>query len=361
MNKFKVIGLMSGSSMDGVDIAYCEFSGSENSWKYNIIKAETVAYPETWRVRLSKLYKQDAITYARTDIFYGHYLGALVKEFVKKYNLEVDFVASHGHTIFHDPKTKITRQVGDGASLSAICGLPVINDFRSMDVAKGGEGAPLVAIGDKILFPEYDYCLNLGGFANISGVYNNSRIAYDICAANILLNRVARDLGFDYDEDGKIAENGSINYELLQALNSIPFFSKPFPKSLSREWINEELWGQVRKSGFSAEDKMKTLVDHIGFQIGSSVNLLSGDQSEGKTLLITGGGAYNKTLISHIESHTDAKIVIPENDVIEFKEAVIFALLGVLRVNNIVNVGSSYTGASSDSIAGGLHGKIPSV
>ncbi len=348
---------MSGSSMDGIDLALCTIHSNGDTYSYSINVTQTFAYDDKWRVRLSQLRKADALAYAKTDVFYGHYLGQLVNEFVQTNNITADLVASHGHTVFHYPNEMITRQVGDGASLSAICGLPVVSDFRSMDVAKGGEGAPLVAIGDELLFPEYDYCLNIGGFTNISGHVGEYRVAFDISPANILLNRVARDLNLQYDHNGEIASRGSINYPLLSQLNDIEFYKLPFPKSLNRDWINEELW-HLLKDGerLSPEDKMKTFVDHIGLQVGKSIDYISSHQAAGKKVLVTGGGAFNLALMDHIRTHSEAEFIIPDEKLVKFKEALIFALMGVLRVENKVNIKKTFTGAKSDSISGSLNG-----
>lgn len=357
MKTYSVIGIMSGSSMDGVDLAHCKITSDNGHYTYSIEESETFEYDEVWRLRLSQIRKADSLAYTKTDVFYGHYLGHLVNKFIAKYDLKVDMVASHGHTVFHYPEEMITRQVGDGASLSAICKLPVVSDFRSMDVAKKGQGAPLVAIGDQLLFNDYDFCLNLGGFANISGKIAEFRVSFDICPANILLNRVARDLNQDYDHDGEIAGQGSINYKLLEALNEIDYYAMPFPKSLNRDWINNELW-QIVKEGekLSPQDKMKTFVDHIGIQISKSLDYLSRKEPSGKKVLVTGGGAFNKVLMEHIRTHSPAEFIVPDEKLVKFKEALIFALMGVLRVENKVNIVKTFTGAKSDSISGRLDG-----
>lgn len=362
MRSYKVIGIMSGSSMDGVDIALCNIQEENGKYTYTIEQAETIEYDEKWRVRLSQLRKADSLAYAKTDVFYGHYLGQLINSFISKHQIKVDLVASHGHTVFHYPESLITRQVGDGASISAICNLPVVTDFRSMDVAKGGQGAPLVAIGDELLFNQYDYCLNLGGFANISGKIGEYRVAFDISPANIILNRTARDLNMEYDNNGEIASQGSINYSMLENLNKIDYYNLPFPKSLNRDWINQELW-QIVKDGdkLTPQDKMKTFVDHIAIQIANSIDYLSQKQSEGKRILVTGGGAYNKTLMEHIQSHCDATFEIPDNKLVEYKESLIFALMGVLRIQNKINIYKTFTGAKTDSISGSLNGDFSAL
>lgn len=362
MKTYKVIGIMSGSSMDGIDLALCSIHSDNGTYTYSIDTTETYEYSEVWRLRLSQLRKADALAYAKTDVFYGHYLGHLVKDFVKKHNVQADLVSSHGHTAFHYPEEMITRQVGDGASLSAICNLPVVSDFRSMDVAKKGQGAPLVAIGDEMFFNEYDFCLNLGGFANISGKVGPYRVSFDICPANILLNRVARDLNQEFDENGVIASTGAIHYPLLENLNKIDYYAMPFPKSLNRDWINSELW-QIVKEGekLGPEDKMKTFVDHIGIQISKSIDYLSSKKPAGKRVLVTGGGAFNPVLMDHIRTHSEAEFIVPDPRLVKFKEALIFALMGVMRVENKTNIIKTFTGAKSDSISGSLNGDFSAL
>lgn len=353
---------MSGSSMDGIDLALCNITSDKGTYSYEIGACKTYEYSETWRLRLSQIRKADSLAYAKTDVFYGHYLGHLVREFMEEFNVDADLVGSHGHTVFHYPEEMITRQVGDGASLSAICKLPVVSDFRSMDVAKKGQGAPLVAIGDQVFFDDYDFCLNLGGFANISGKIGEYRVSFDICPANILLNRVARDLDKEYDHNGEIASKGTINYGLLENLNQIDYYAMPFPKSLNRDWINNELW-QIVKEGekLSPEDKMKTFVDHIGVQISKSVSYLSSKQPAGKKVLVTGGGAFNGVLMDHIKTHSEAEFTVPDEKLVKFKEALIFALMAVMRVENQPNIIKTFTGAKSNSVSGSLNGDFSAL
>lgn len=356
---------MSGTSMDGVDLAYCEISENAGQWSFEIKAAETVPYDDKWRIRLSQLGKQSALIFVKTDTFYGHYLGQLTKSFVERNQLQPDFVSSHGHTIFHQPLSGYTAQVGNGAAISAECGLPVINDFRVMDVALHGQGAPLVPIGDEMLFPQYDYCLNLGGFANISGLKNGKRLAFDISPCNIAFNRIARNLGQSMDEGGKIAASGSINYDLLKALDALPFYQSYGPKSIGREWINSTFWPVVRDfdhQGEKQENLMKTLVDHVAGQIADAIDYLSDKTSEGKKVLITGGGAFNTTLKEHLESFTEAKLIIPENaQLIQYKEALIFAFLGVLRLQQKENCIASVSGARKDNIGGAMWGNFSTL
>jgi len=357
MQKLNILGIMSGSSMDGVDLALCQIGQEGEKIEYKVLQSAKYDYDDKWRLRLSKLRTQNAITYVKTDVFYAHYLAELVNDFKKNCTFPIDMIASHGHTIFHNPEIKLTSQIGDGSTLSALTELPVVSDFRRTDLALHGEGAPLVAIGDEMLFSEYDFCLNLGGFANISCKKEGVRVAFDIAACNILTNRLARDINQDYDTDGLIAEKGTINKEMLEELNGLEFFSQSGPKSLNRDWISEELWPIVKNyRELSLEDRMKTIVEHVAYQIGKSIEQLANGNSDGKKLLITGGGAFNKTLIEHIGSHTEAQVILPENELINNKESIIFAFLGYLRVNNLNNTLASATGAAKDSIGGVLSG-----
>ena len=349
---------MSGTSMDGVDLAHCDLTEQENGkWSYKINVAKTYEYNDLWRLRLSKLRNQNALNVYKTDRYYGEYIGELINEFISDNNLEVDLIGSHGHTIFHQPENNVSYQIGSPSAIAAVTDIPTVSNFRAMDVAKYGEGAPISGIGDQLLFSEFDMCVNLGGFANISTVVDDIPIAYDICPCNILLNRIAREFGKEYDENGEIANQGSIDYDLLSDLNSIEYYAQPFPKSLGREWINEHFWFRVRQSDASKEDRMKTLVDHIGQQIGQNIENLATDSSTTR-VYVTGGGAFNTALIDHLKTHTDAEIIVPEPTVVDYKEALIFGLLAVLRVQNKSNILMSYTGAEQDSIGGELAGNF---
>jgi len=348
--------------MDGIDLAYCELHIDESGkWSSEIKVAETIGYNEKWRLRLSKLRNQNAITVHRTDRYFGEYIGNLINDFIAENSLDVDLISSHGHTIFHQPENNVSFQIGSPSAIAGVTGIPAVANFRAMDIVHDGEGAPVSGIGDELLFADYDFCLNIGGFANISTEYDGKRIAYDICPANILLNRIAREFGKEYDENGEIAEQGRVDYDLLGDLNSIEYYEESFPKSLGREWINENFWFRVRNSDASKEDKMKTLVDHIAQQIGSNIERLAGEESSKKSVLVTGGGAFNTTLIDHIKSHTDAEIIVGEDKMVNYKEALIFALMGVLRVRNEVNIYSSLTGAENDSVAGDLSGDFSNL
>ncbi len=338
--------------MDGVDIAYCEFLYEDKKWSFTIKEAKTFPYEQNWMVRLSQLHKQPIHLFPKTDAFYGRYLGKLTRQFIDEQNLKVDFVSSHGHTIFHQPENGFTAQIGCGAGINAECGLPVVNNFRVMDVVLGGQGAPLVPIGDQFLFTDYDACLNLGGFSNIS--FKNSQKAFDISPCNMAFNLLANELNLPFDEDGNIAANGCINDSLLNAFNNIDFYKINNAKSLGIEWFNQSFLPILKQfENESIANKMATISLHIAQQIAKVINAENIDN-----VLVTGGGAYNKILVKNIQTLTKTKIEIPDALTINYKEALIFAFLGVLRIRNEINILKSVTGAVSNSIGGALHGNF---
>lgn len=341
---------MSGTSLDGLDIAFCEFSKAKNRWAYQIKCAETISYTDQWKKTLSTIESGSSLDFVTADIEYGHLLGRLTRGFIEKNNIVPDFIASHGHTIFHRPENKITSQIGRGSAIAAETGLMVISDFRSLDVALGGQGAPLVPIGDALLFDEYDFCLNLGGFANISYQTANDRIAYDVCPANIVMNHLASKAGREYDFDGMMAAAGTADQQLLVALNSLPYFGLKYPKSLGKEWVVQHIFPLLGASNLSTNDLLATLCEHIAMQVSAA----TGIKKEAK-LFITGGGAFNKFLISRIRQHAAPEIIIPDAHTINFKEALIFAFLGVLRWRNEINCLRSVTGALKDSSGGAIY------
>ena len=343
---------MSGTSMDGVDITFCEFIYENNKWTFDIKEAKTIPYDNNWTVRLSQLHKQPIHLYPKTDAFYGRYLGKITKQFIDENNLEVDFISSHGHTIFHQPENGFTAQIGCGAGINAETNLPVINNFRTIDVQLGGQGAPLVPIGDKYLFSEYNACLNLGGFANIS--FKETGKAFDICPCNMVMNLLANELDLPFDNEGEIAAKGTINKELLLALNNLDFYKKQGAKSLGIEWVNNQFLPVI--NGFEnilLADKMATLSEHITMQIAAVLNT-----NNIESVLVTGGGAFNSFLINNIKNKTKTEIIIPNSKIINFKEALIFAFLGVLRIRNENNILKTVTGAKTDSMGGALYGNF---
>lgn len=350
MDEYKVIGLMSGTSLDGIDIAYCFFEENNGNWKFEIRATETIIYNTEWRKRLNELSDASAEAYLHTNLEYGKLLGESVNSFIKKNKLEIDMISSHGHTVFHQPSKGFTAQVGDGATIALLTGKTVVNNFRHLDVLLGGQGAPLVPIGDRLLFGEYDFCLNLGGFSNISFEEGRKRIAFDVCPVNIILNYIAEKKGKAFDKDGMLARSGNVCDALLNKLNTIPYYSQAPPKSLGKEWLLESFIPVIENFNISLEDKLRTLIEHISFQVSKTFN----DKSCGK-VLITGGGAYNKFLIEKLKEKSKSKIIIPDPLIIEFKEALIFGFLGVLRIRNEVNCLCSVTGSERDSCSGSIY------
>lgn len=344
-----IAGLMSGTSIDGLDIALCKFIPSGNTWKFKIMDAITFPYAEKWMENLRNAQHLSANNLLLLHKEYGEYLGTQVNAFLKDKSVKPLLVASHGHTIFHQPQKKLTFQLGDGNCIAAACGITTISDFRSMDVALGGQGAPLVPIGDELLFGQYNLCLNLGGFANISYRSGNKRIAFDICPVNFVLNLLAASQGKEFDHDGKIAASGQIDQNLLIKLDSLEYYRTPHPKSLGREWVEKHVFSALEGSTSSIPDKMRTFVEHIAIQCSNIINPVTRPEMK---LFITGGGAHNEYLIQQIAKHSNVKIIIPDKLTIDYKEALIFAFLGLLRSLGKVNCLSSVTGASRDSCGG---------
>ena len=347
MRDFKVIGLMSGSSLDGLDIACVNFSHDNKRWFFQIVEAGNVPYSEEWKNKLSEAFNKNESELKDLDIEYGKYIGSVTKRFIDKYELEPKLIASHGHTIFHIPENSYTLQIGDGLEIANATGITTINDFRTEDVSKGGQGAPLVPIGDKFLFADFPICLNIGGIANVSYDIDNKRIAYDICMANQLLNYLANKLGYDYDNNGQFARQGNINQDLLNLLNNNSYYDKAAPKSLGREFFENYQHQIIDNSSLPLRDLLATATEHIAYQIVKATNSL-----EKTKMLITGGGAKNNFLIERISKMSKHEIIIPDTMIIDYKEALIFAFLGTLKMEGKINVLSSVTGASSDSSSG---------
>jgi anhydro-N-acetylmuramic acid kinase len=345
--EYNVIGLMSGTSIDGLDIAYCNFTFKNEKWKYKIEIAETNNYSNKWYNALANADKLSALELLLLNNEYGYFIGEKVSEFITKHNIHPDFVASHGHTVFHQPQKNLTYQIGSGECISAKCGLKVVYDFRTMDVALGGQGAPLVPIGDKYLFSEFDYCINLGGFANISFENSRERIAYDICPVNIVLNQLAKKLGFEFDFNGNIAAKGKLNTDLFNQLNNISFYHEDFPKSLGKEWVQQKIIPFLNFSTISIEDKIRTFSEHIVYQL-----LRATSEKKSAKLIFSGGGTYNEFIINLFEEKTMLTVIIPDKETIDFKEALIFAFLGVLKIRNEINSIQSVTGARKSSSGG---------
>lgn len=342
---YHVIGVMSGTSLDGLDLCYVNFTKTEQ-WQCEILESKTVAYSEMWKKRLKHAINNDADALAQLDYDYSVFLAQTIKTFIEDFNIRnIDAVCSHGHTVFHEPKKGITKQIGNLDVLAKILNQKVVCDFRVEDVALGGEGAPLVPIGDRLLFSEYDYCINLGGFANLSFDINNQRIAYDICPVNIVMNCYAETLGLPFDDSGKIAKSGKVNAELLKTLNGLEFYEIKPPKSLGLEWVNNQIFPIIEKSNLNTKDVLRTFVEHIAIQIANNIE-------ENSKVLFTGGGTYNIFLLDRIKAQKEVETVVPEKALIDYKEALIFGFLGVLKLRNEVNCLSSVTGALRDHSSG---------
>ena len=347
MNKNEIftIGLMSGTSLDGIDLVYVKFKNG-NYQDFEIVHSETISYSKKWKSTLQNAinFSSDELTILNTE--YGAFLGEVINQFIDENQIQnIDFIASHGHTILHQPAKGVTLQIGDGQTIANNTKQKVICDFRTQDVNLGGQGAPLVPIGDELLFADFDFCLNLGGFSNVSFKKEGERIAFDICPVNIVLNFYANKLGLDFDESGKIASKGKINKDLLIALNSLEFYQKKPPKSLGLEWVQEITFPLIDDLESDIPSILRTFVEHVAIQISKVI-------LDNNSVLITGGGVFNSFLIERIEQYTNIKIKMSDKELINYKEALIFAFLGLLRLDNQVNCLSSVTGASKNHSSG---------
>ena len=340
--KYHVLGVMSGTSLDGIDLAICNFYKTKN-WQFNIEKSITIPYDKYWKNTLQNLHLKPPEEIKLIDKKYGFLIGETINNFLT--TTKVELIASHGHTIFHQPENKYTLQIGNGEIIAKTTKIKTITNFRDLDISLNGQGAPLVPIGDLHLFSNYKYCINLGGFANISIKNDGAITAFDICPSNIVLNKMCQELKVEYDNNGDIAKNGKLIPILLEQLNSINFYKKTPPKSLSREWTEENIYPLLKNH--KTEDLLNTFCEHIAIQISSYL--------KEESALFTGGGVFNTYLMKRIEHHSYSKIIIPENTLINFKESLIFAFLGILRIENKVNCLQSVTGAERDNCGGIVH------
>ena len=355
---YNVIGLMSGSSLAGLDIAYVSLEEIRGEWKFAIIRAECVPYTEDMVAELSKADHLDVSQFLRLHTRYGRFIGEQVRDFMNEHDLahKVHFIASHGHTVFHDPAQHTSVQIGDGATIAAVAGVPVISDLRSMDVALGGQGAPIVPIGDKLLFGEYDYWLNIGGIANMTVRKGEKMLAFDICPANQVLNILAAQEGQPFDKDGMLARRGRLLIDVLSQLNGQEFYSRQAPKSLSNEAAISLAFPYLLESKQENLDRLRTAVQHIAEQVATTVRAFPQEKQDAK-MLVTGGGAFNTFLVEQIRDllkPLNVQVVVPDHTVVKYKEALVMALIGALRWREEKNVLSTVTGASRDSIGGAL-------
>lgn len=351
---------MSGTSLDGLDIAYCELSLKNSQWQFEIPVAETRLYSEAQQRKLKNITEASGEELTITDRDIGVWMGEAVKEFIRQHQLQPDFVASHGHTVFHQPERGITYQIGSPFAIQAISGQTVIGQFRNYDLAIGGQGAPLVPVGDQLLFGDYDACLNLGGIANLSAQWQGKRIAYDIGTANMVMNYFAQQQGQPYDQNGQLARQGQVDQMLVNTLNQLPYYQQNFPKSLGYEWVHREIISRIERANLSVPDAIITALDHAAYQIAQSLHSLPEEQTTPFRVIVTGGGVFNEYFMKRIREYTAGQIelIVPDEKTVAFKEALVFALLGVLRVRNEVNCLQSVTGAQYDHSAGVIFGKI---
>ena len=354
---YKIIGLMSGSSLDGLDILYAELHEAAGKWSYQIIEASCPEYSPQWQKKLKESIHLSAIHYQLLHTEYGEYLGEKINEFMQQHNLhhKVNLISSHGHTTFHIPEKKMTHQLGDGAAIASATQLPVVTDLRSIDVAFGGQGAPIVPMGEKLLFNDFRFFLNLGGIANLGIHQEENVIAFDVCPANRVLNMLAEQKGLLYDDGGRLSEKGNTNQTLSEKLNALEYYAQAYPKSLANDFGTNVIFPIIESHDIPFEDKLHTFTEHICRQIKNS--LAPFKEIETQKLFITGGGAFNIFLIKSLEqalSDINFEIYIPEPEVIKYKEALIMALLGILRWREQYTVLASVTGAIRNSIGGAL-------
>jgi len=349
---YNIAGLMSGSSLDGLDIAFCKLSKQNENWSYEFLHTITIPFPKKVTEILTSLSESSGIEAIESaDNYFGSWMADTIENEISKHpEYLLDAIVSHGHTIYHRPDKGITLQIGSGQIMANTTGIPVINNIRQADVNAGGQGAPLVPITDELLFSEFDCCINIGGISNISFVRNNRRIGFDICAANQLLNALSNQLGLAYDEGGSIAATGKIDTTLLQQLDDIPFLKLSPPKSLDNYTVQEFWIKQCIDAKGLTKDILATATEHIAKQIGSAIN-----ESSAQSVLITGGGAYNTTLISGISRYGGIEFKPAAAQLIEYKESLAMALMGALFLRNEVNCIPSVTGALQAVRAGELH------
>ena len=348
-NSINIVGLMSGTSVDGLDICYVSFDNHDPS-KYEIIDCETVNYDDNLKIKLKNIIKLDNNQIKQIDDEFGEFIGLNVLKFINKNKLhKPDLISSHGHTVFHEPEFNKTLQIGNGEIINKITKIKTVNNFREQDIQLGGQGAPLVPIGDKLLFDDYKYCLNLGGFTNISVKDSRTIFAYDICPLNTVLNHYANKLGYECDLGGKLSKKGVINIDLFNELNDLDYYKKSYPKSLGLEFVIENIFPITEKYKIKEVDILATYIEHASFQIKRNID-------NGSKVLLTGGGTFNNNLIKTLNHDSKINFIVPDKTIINYKESLIFALLGYLKINGKVNCLRSVTGASNDHSSGDIYG-----
>lgn len=357
-DSLNVLGIMSGTSCDGLDLCLANFNKEKNKFNYKVIKALTIDFPSILKKSLQNSINLSGIELIKLNKEWSDFAANEInKHFINK-DFNIDLISSHGHTVFHQPNVGLNFQLGSLDVLCANTKIDVVGDFRSIDIAKGGQGAPLVPFGDEKLFNEYDVCINLGGFANLSFDEKGIRKAFDISPCNLVLNHFSSMVGHEFDEGGEIAKTGVLKDSLLNELNSLPYYKNYNLndkevlkyKSLGIEQLKNEIFPLIyryQNKKQDVQDILNTFIHHIADQIKNAI------PSHCESILFTGGGVYNDYLLSVIQDKIGNKsIIIPDKELIDFKEALIFGFLGYLRVNELENISSTYTGASSNSVAG---------
>ncbi|MBK8956770.1 MAG: anhydro-N-acetylmuramic acid kinase [Saprospiraceae bacterium] len=358
----KVIGLMSGTSLDGLDMALVEFKETEKL-NFKIQASHHIAYDENWSRKLANAFYQNDDELKALDRIYGEWLGIQVRDFLAQNGLHADLIGSHGHTVFHRPNEGLTLQIGSGKQVAEITGIPVVCNFRQQDVALGGQGAPLVPIGDATLFSDYAFCLNLGGFSNASWDHAGERRACDIGPCNMLLNGLSQRLGLKYDPEGQHSRNGKLIPELLEECNQIAFYKESPPKSLGREWFLNNFKNVLSNQNHTTEDLLRTAVEHAAVQIDqflkSIVKSPGMDQNKSASVFCTGGGTYHNFLMDRLKclGLETFDYIIPAKELVDNKEALVFALLAFLKWKGRINVLKTVTGASRDHSSGEVWGR----
>ena len=356
---YRAIGIMSGSSLDGLDMVLAEINENAGSWEFNILASDCYEYSSEWKNKLEFAINLNAKDYQLLHAAYGHYLGEQVNRFINDHDLhfKAGLISSHGHTTFHIPAQRMTAQLGDGAAIAAETGLPVVSDLRALDVAFGGQGAPIVPIGEKLLFPQYRMFLNLGGIANISFNLPDHYIAFDVCPANRVLNLLSQLEGKEFDEDGKMAAEGKPDPSLFEKLNALDYYQLDYPKSLANNFGTDTVFPLVKNSDLEVRDALRTYSEHIVYQVKKVIHSMPLHEVQNQKILVTGGGAFNQFVIDQLRkelSPFDIEVVVPEEDIVKYKEALVMALIGVLRWRQEYNVFSSVTGALRNSIGGAV-------
>lgn len=352
---FLVVGLMSGTSLDGLDLAACRFIPNETGWGFEILAAESIGYSESLREQLKRSVGLSGLDLSLLDISLGRFFGEKVRDFCGHYKLLPNFIGSHGHTVFHQPEKQLTLQIGNPEAISHFSGFPVVANFRLADVLAGGQGAPLVPFGEHYLFPVYSFFLNLGGISNVGMHKEQDMSGFDVSACNMGLNYLAGKKGLAYDMNGNIARSGVVDVKLFDALNGLDYFRVNGPKSLGFEWFESSVAPMLEASSAPLENKLCTFVHHIAFQVNQSIAAVADGPAK---VLATGGGALNSFLVEQLNVRGGGQFTydVPEKTIVEFKEALVFAFLALQRTLGKPNVSSRVTGSVKDHSAGSLHG-----